>query len=130
MNASGGTARGVLCPQGRANPGTVDAAAPPFLDGRADGASSIWQTTKTTVSSGLFAAAISEPGHVGGKAGMNRTAWAPVLLSVAGAWVPGAGQDAARTHQVKLNGHTFTLPAGFDIELAAGPPLVDRPITI
>jgi putative membrane-bound dehydrogenase-like protein len=31
--------------------------------------------------------------------------------------------------RVDLNGHTFTLPAGFTIELAAGPPLVDRPIT-
>src|SRR5437588_7195855 len=29
---------------------------------------------------------------------------------------------------VELNGHTFTLPLGFDIELVAGPPLVDRPI--
>src|SRR5262245_60489165 len=38
-------------------------------------------------------------------------------------------QPPAKTHQVKLNGHTFTLPAGFEIELAAGPPLVDRPIT-
>jgi putative membrane-bound dehydrogenase-like protein len=28
-----------------------------------------------------------------------------------------------------LNGHVFTLPVGFEIELAAGPPLVDRPIT-
>jgi putative membrane-bound dehydrogenase-like protein len=34
----------------------------------------------------------------------------------------------ARTHQVKLNGQTFTLPVGFTIEQAAGPPLVDRPI--
>ena len=32
------------------------------------------------------------------------------------------------THQVKLNGHTFTLPDGFTIERVAGPPLVDRPI--
>src|SRR6266508_4618607 len=31
-------------------------------------------------------------------------------------------------HHVKLNGHTFTLPDGFTIELAAGPPLADRPI--
>jgi putative membrane-bound dehydrogenase-like protein len=31
-------------------------------------------------------------------------------------------------HQIKLNGHTFTLPDGFTIELAAGPPLADRPI--
>ena len=31
-------------------------------------------------------------------------------------------------HQIKLNGHTFTLPEGFTIELAAAPPLADRPI--
>ena len=31
--------------------------------------------------------------------------------------------------QIELNGHTFTLPAGFTIELAATSPLVDRPIT-
>ena len=31
-------------------------------------------------------------------------------------------------HQIKLNGHTFTLPVGFTIELAAKPPLADRPI--
>jgi putative membrane-bound dehydrogenase-like protein len=44
--------------------------------------------------------------------------------------VTGAGPEPAKapTHQVKLNGHTFTLPAGFDIELTAAPPLVDRPI--
>src|SRR5258708_17301077 len=29
---------------------------------------------------------------------------------------------------VALNGHVFTLPAGFTVELAAKPPLVDRPI--
>src|SRR5882724_5204479 len=37
--------------------------------------------------------------------------------------------DAPKTHDVRLNGHVFTLPVGFEIELAAGPPLVDRPIT-
>jgi putative membrane-bound dehydrogenase-like protein len=36
--------------------------------------------------------------------------------------------DAPKTHQVRLNGHTFTLPEGFQIELVAGPPLVNRPI--
>lgn len=36
---------------------------------------------------------------------------------------------AAVADEVKLNGHAFTLPAGFEIEVAAGPPLVDRPIT-
>jgi putative membrane-bound dehydrogenase-like protein len=36
---------------------------------------------------------------------------------------------AAPTHVVALNGHSFTLPVGFEIELVAGPPLVNRPIT-
>jgi putative membrane-bound dehydrogenase-like protein len=31
--------------------------------------------------------------------------------------------------EFKLNGHVFTLPEGFEIELAAGPPLINRPIT-
>lgn len=31
--------------------------------------------------------------------------------------------------EVSLNGHKFTLPEGFTIELAAGPPLANRPIT-
>ncbi len=31
--------------------------------------------------------------------------------------------------EVQLNGHTFSLPEGFSIELVAGPPLVDRPIS-
>jgi len=42
------------------------------------------------------------------------------LVSVGGA--------PAKTHEVRLNGHTFTLPDGFEIELVAGPPLVNRPI--
>src|SRR5439155_15313277 len=37
--------------------------------------------------------------------------------------------DAPKTHEARLNGHVFTLPLGFEIELVAGPPLVDRPIT-
>jgi putative membrane-bound dehydrogenase-like protein len=39
-----------------------------------------------------------------------------------------AGPPAPQTHQVQLNGHVFTLPVGFEIELVAGPPLVNRPI--
>ncbi|MEX2122079.1 MAG: PVC-type heme-binding CxxCH protein [Pirellulales bacterium] len=31
--------------------------------------------------------------------------------------------------EIALNGHVFRLPDGFEIELAAGPPLADRPIT-
>src|SRR6478736_2279501 len=37
------------------------------------------------------------------------------------------GEEA---NTVALNGHSFTLPPGFEIELVAGPPLVDRPITV
>ncbi len=36
--------------------------------------------------------------------------------------------SAQPTHQVKLNGHTFTLPQGFTIELAAGADMAPRPI--
>ncbi|MFO0842193.1 MAG: PVC-type heme-binding CxxCH protein [Gemmataceae bacterium] len=36
----------------------------------------------------------------------------------------------AATETVKLNGHTFTVPAGFTIELAVKPGLVERPITV
>src|ERR1700678_210178 len=35
----------------------------------------------------------------------------------------------ASAGEVTLNGHVFTLPDGFEIELIAGPPLVNRPIT-
>src|SRR5260370_27427275 len=59
---------------------------------------------------------------------MKRLALASVLLLVAAAWVQGADQKAGKTPQVSLNGHTFTLPVGFEIELVAGPPLVNRPI--
>ncbi|HWY87184.1 MAG TPA: PVC-type heme-binding CxxCH protein [Gemmataceae bacterium] len=38
-------------------------------------------------------------------------------------------RPGSTANKVQLNGQTFTLPAGFEIELAAGPPLVDRPIT-
>jgi putative membrane-bound dehydrogenase-like protein len=62
---------------------------------------------------------------------MNRLAmFAAVGLIVSGA--SGFTEEPASksaTVQTELNGHTFTLPAGFEIELVAGPPLVDRPIT-
>src|SRR2546427_12710248 len=35
---------------------------------------------------------------------------------------------SARAAQFKFPNHTFTLPDGFEVELVAGPPLVDRPI--
>ena len=37
---------------------------------------------------------------------------------------------AADAGEFQLNGHKFTLPDGFEIELAATTPLVDRPITV
>lgn len=40
-----------------------------------------------------------------------------------------AGSRAATAGEIKLGNHTFTLPEGFEIEIVAGPPLVDRPIT-
>jgi putative membrane-bound dehydrogenase-like protein len=59
---------------------------------------------------------------------MKRLALASIILSVAVALIPAAGPQAVKTHTAELNGHTFTLPADFDIELIAGPPLADRPI--
>jgi putative membrane-bound dehydrogenase-like protein len=60
---------------------------------------------------------------------MKRLALSCVLPAVvAFAWLPNAGKEAAKTREVQLNGHTFSLPVGFEIELVAGPPLVDRPI--
>jgi putative membrane-bound dehydrogenase-like protein len=50
-----------------------------------------------------------------------------VLLLIASVAV--AEPQKIATHQIKLDGHTFTLPEGFTIERVAGPPLVDRPIS-
>lgn len=40
-----------------------------------------------------------------------------------------AGLSTVTAGEFKLNGRTFTLADGFEMELIAGPPLVDRPIT-
>ncbi len=58
---------------------------------------------------------------------MKPLALALLLLSLSAAFVT-CDPPTSKTHTVTLNGHTFTLPAGFTIELAARPPLVDRPI--
>lgn len=42
---------------------------------------------------------------------------------------PTAATTEPKRIEVPLNGHVFSLPEGFTIELVAGPPLVDRPIT-
>ena len=55
---------------------------------------------------------------------------APLALlpfAPAGGQPPPAAPPAG-THQIKLNGHTFTLPVGFTIEVAAGADIVPRPI--
>jgi putative membrane-bound dehydrogenase-like protein len=59
---------------------------------------------------------------------MNRLALTASILILAVLSIPAAAPQPGKTHQVELNGHTFTLPNDFDIELVAGPPLVDRPI--
>jgi putative membrane-bound dehydrogenase-like protein len=58
---------------------------------------------------------------------MKRTTLASLLLLIVASRLLAAGETIAM-HQVQLNGHTFTLPDGFEIDLVAGPPLVDRPI--
>jgi putative membrane-bound dehydrogenase-like protein len=60
---------------------------------------------------------------------MRRLALAAGLLTAfVSSAAPAGGGPGPATHQVRLNGHVFTLPEGFDVELAAGPPLVERPI--
>jgi putative membrane-bound dehydrogenase-like protein len=58
---------------------------------------------------------------------------AALLLPIIAVTTRGADKPAEtpkpRSNQIKLNGHTFTLPDGFTIELVAGPPLVQRPIS-
>lgn len=57
---------------------------------------------------------------------MFRISFAALLALVAVA--RGADSPRSPTHQVKLNGHTFTLPDGFTIELAVGADVAPRPI--
>jgi putative membrane-bound dehydrogenase-like protein len=61
---------------------------------------------------------------------MKRLALASFAVLLPASWVLLAGRPAPApaANTVRLNGHTFTLPPGFEIELVAGPPLVDRPI--
>jgi putative membrane-bound dehydrogenase-like protein len=59
---------------------------------------------------------------------MKRLALANILVLLPASWALLAGRPEPEVNKVRLNGHTFTLPAGFEIELVAGPPLVDRPI--
>ena len=58
---------------------------------------------------------------------MKHLAICGVLLPLAASWLF-SDPPAVPANQVKLNGHTFTLPPGFTIECVAAPPLVNRPI--
>jgi putative membrane-bound dehydrogenase-like protein len=53
-----------------------------------------------------------------------------LLVAVVLAAEPAAPAVPPGMHAVKLNGHTFTLPVGFEIELIANGPLTQRPIHI
>src|SRR5262245_59633367 len=59
---------------------------------------------------------------------MKRGILSLLLAVLAASWLSFAGETPAKPNQVELNGHVFTLPPGFEIELVAGPPLANRPI--
>ena len=40
-----------------------------------------------------------------------------------------SGANVALAGEFRINGHTFSVPGGFEIDRVAGPPLIDRPIT-
>jgi putative membrane-bound dehydrogenase-like protein len=61
---------------------------------------------------------------------MSRFLLVAFLLPLLASWPADAGGPKQPSNTVELNGHRFTLPAGFTIELVAGPPLVDRPVAI
>ncbi len=60
---------------------------------------------------------------------MKRSLVLFLALAVAPLGVSAPSKPEPKTVQVKLNGHTFTLPEGFEIELVAVPSLVDRPVS-
>lgn len=67
---------------------------------------------------------------------IDRGRWYRIGLSGVWCWLAATAAlaDAVRaplppvTVEVELNGQRFTLPKGFEIEVAAGPPLIERPI--
>jgi putative membrane-bound dehydrogenase-like protein len=61
---------------------------------------------------------------------MDRLFLFTLLLPSLAAWPSGPQDPKQASNTVALNGHHFTLPPGFTIELVAGPPLVDRPVAI
>jgi putative membrane-bound dehydrogenase-like protein len=70
------------------------------------------------------------PGSINVKSRDFRRAglWAAFSTLALAAGFP-AHADEPKMREQKLNGRAFTLPEGFELELVAGPPLVERPIT-
>jgi putative membrane-bound dehydrogenase-like protein len=60
---------------------------------------------------------------------MKRCCLSVSLIALTASWAMFAGERPPEANKVALNGHVFTLPSGFSIELVAGPPLVNRPIS-
>lgn len=61
---------------------------------------------------------------------MKRTrGWGGWAQKASVALVLSYAASSASAEEVTLNGRTFTLPPGFVMEIVAGPPLVERPIT-
>jgi putative membrane-bound dehydrogenase-like protein len=58
---------------------------------------------------------------------MKRLLLAGIVLFAA-SWLLVAEPTPAVVKPIEVNGQTFTLPPGFEIELVAGPPLIERPI--
>src|SRR4051812_34921254 len=61
------------------------------------------------------------PPRPAGRTRMKRLVPAAVLLSALAAPGRAAAGPPPGTHEVRLNGQVFTLPEGFEVELAAGP---------
>src|SRR5579871_3468383 len=68
------------------------------------------------------------PRRTDGERPMKSLAFTGAILILVVPCIPADTPSSAKTHQVELNGHVFTLPSDFVIELAAGQSLVDRPI--
>ena len=60
---------------------------------------------------------------------MSRLALVSLVAAFAASWLLIADELKPTVPPIELNGHGFTLPPGFEIELVAGPPLVERPIS-
>ncbi|MBX3442394.1 MAG: HEAT repeat domain-containing protein [Planctomyces sp.] len=63
------------------------------------------------------------------RASLGNRRWTHAAVCALSALAVAAVARAEDVQTVELNGRSWTLPPGFQIELVAGPPLVDRPVT-